>query len=304
MVTLARLQFYTTVTTHVAVNPPLFVRTVMVAVPAATPRTTPVLLTLATRVFELDHLIPTLDAFSGVMVVTNLLVAPRFRVRVVGVTVTPVTGVTTDTVSVANLAPSTVVTRIVAVPFRTAVIRPSASTVATDAEELDHVTSWFVAVPGFIVGTAWNVWPIANVALRAFRVTLCTLVVTSTVLVPDTPNPLAFAVIVAVPLPVPVTPTLIVVVFPVVALTSPLDGTVAIDVFEEDHVIADAVKPGRVIVADIFTTAPEDTVVLPGFMVIRGGEFTRMELVAVLDPFCVVTVTVAGPGETPVTRPV
>jgi hypothetical protein len=38
------------------------VRTVMVAVPTATPRTTPVLLTLATRIFELDHLTPTLDA--------------------------------------------------------------------------------------------------------------------------------------------------------------------------------------------------------------------------------------------------
>lgn len=286
------------------VRPPLFVRTVTVAVPAATPRTTPVLLTLATRLFELDHLTPTLDAFGGVMLATNLLVAPRFRVRVLGLTVTAVTGVTTDIVSVANLAPSTVVTRIVLVPFRTAVISPSALTVATVAEELDHVTPWFVAVAGEIVGTAWNVWPIANVALRAFRVTLCTLVVTSTEHTADIPYPLAFAVIVAVPLPVPVTVALIVVVFPEKELTSPLNGTVAIDVLEEDHEIAVAISPGRVIVADIFTTAPEDTVVLPGFMVIRGGEFTRMELVAVLPPFCVVTVTVAGPGETPVTRPV
>ena len=301
---LARLQFYTTVTTQVAVSPPLLVRTVMVAVPTARPRTTPVLLTLATRVFELDHLTPTLDAKGGVMVVTNLLVAARFSVRVVGLTVTLVTGVTTDTVSVANLAPSTLVARIVDVPFRTAVIIPSASTVATLGDELDQVTSWFVAVAGDIVGTASNVWPMAKLALRAFSVRLCTLVVTSTDDVADIPSPLAFAVIVAVPLPAPVTPTLIVVVFPVVALTSPVEGTVAIDVFEEDHVIADAVRPGRVIVADIFTTAPEDTVVLPGFMVIRGGEFTRMELVAVLDRFCVVTVTVAGPGETAVTRPV
>jgi hypothetical protein len=238
------------------------------------------------------------------MVVANLLVVARFSVRVVGVTVTLVTGVTTYTVSVADLAPSTLVPRIVAVPFRTAVIRPLALTVATVGEELVHVTAWFVAVPGFIVGTAWNVWPMAKLALRAFSVTLCTLVVTTTLVVPDIPNPLAFAVIVAVPLPDPVTPTLIVVVLPVVALTSPVEGTVAIDVFEEDHVIADAVSPGRVIVADIFTTAPEDTDVLPGFIVIRGGEFTRMELVAILEPFCVVTVTVAGPGETAVTRPV
>jgi len=137
---LAQLQFYVTVTTHVDVSPPLFVRTVMVAVPAVTPRTTPVVLTLATRLFEVDHLTPTLDAKGGVMVVANLLVAPRFSVRVVGLTVTAVTGVTTDTVSVADLAPSTVVARIVAVPFRTAVIRPSAFTVATPVEEDDQFT--------------------------------------------------------------------------------------------------------------------------------------------------------------------
>lgn len=285
------------------VRPPLFVRTVTVAVPATRPRTTPVLLTLATRVFELDHLTPRFDAFGGIMFATNLLVAPRFSVRVVGLTATPVTGVTTDIVSVANLAPSTVMARIVVEPFRTAVISPSASTVATEAEELDHVTSWFVAVAGEIVGTAWNVWPIANVALRAFRVTLCTLVVTRTLHTADIPYPLAFAVIVAVPLPVPVTLALIVVVFPEIEVTTPLNGTVAIDVLEEDHDIAVSISPGRVIVADIFTTAPEDTVVLPGFMVIRGGAFTRIELVAVLPPFCVVTVTVAGPGETPVTMP-
>ena len=36
----------------------------------------------------------------------------------------------------------------------------------------------------------------------------------------------------------------------------------------------------------------------------RGGEFTRIELIALLPPFRVVTVIVAGPGEMPVTRPV
>ena len=138
--TLTRLQFYTTVTTQVAVSDPLFVRTVMVAVPAATPRTTPAVVTVATRVFELDHFTPTLDAKGGVIVVANLLVAPRFTVRVVGVSVTPVTGVTTDTVSVADLAPSTVVPRIVAVPFLIAVIMPSAFIVATPAEEDDQIT--------------------------------------------------------------------------------------------------------------------------------------------------------------------
>ena len=114
---------------------------------------------------------------------------------------------------------------------------------------------------GVIVGTAWNVPPIAKLILRLFSVTPSTLVVTSTLLVPDIPNRVAFAVIMAVPLPVPVTPTFTVVVFPMEELITPTDGTVAIDVLEEDHVIANALIPGRVIVAYIYTISPEDTVV-------------------------------------------
>jgi hypothetical protein len=75
-------------------------------------------------------------------------------VRVVALKFTPVTGVVTDTVSVANLEPSTLVTRIVVEPFRTAVIRPSESTVATPEEEDDQMTSSLDAVAGDIVGTA------------------------------------------------------------------------------------------------------------------------------------------------------
>jgi hypothetical protein len=136
-----QLQFYTTVTTHVLVRPPLFVRTVTVAVPTATPRTTPVLLTLATRVFELDHLTPTLDAFGGVMLASNLLVAPRFSVRVVRLRFTPVTEVTTDIVSAAEMPPSKLVARILVIPFLKPVIRPYSSTVATRVDELDQLTS-------------------------------------------------------------------------------------------------------------------------------------------------------------------
>lgn len=157
---------------------------------------------------------------------------------------------------------------------------------------------------GDIVGIAWKVSPMAKFTLRVFSVTLCTLVVTTIMLVADTPYALAFPVIVTVPFPVPVTPTFIVVVFPVKELTSPVDGTVAIPVLEEDHVIADAVSPGRVMVANTNTRPPVTAVVLAGFMFMRGGEFTRMELVAVFNSSCVVAVTVAGPGETPVTRPV
>ena len=97
-----------------------------------------------------------------------------------------------------------------------------------------------------------------------------------------------------------------VVVLAVVDLIEPFDGTVAIDGLEEDHVIAEAVIPTRVIVASMsapFIWVPTKAVVLGGLMMISVGEFTRIELVAVLEPFCVVTVTVAGPGEIAVTRP-
>lgn len=141
MVTLTRLQFYTTVTTQLDVRPPLFVRTLMVAVPTAKPRTTPALLTLATRVFELDHVTPTLDALGGETLASNLILAPRRMLSVPKFRPTLVTGVITDTVRVADLFPSTLVARMVVVPFRTAVIRPSASTVATAVEEDDQVRS-------------------------------------------------------------------------------------------------------------------------------------------------------------------
>ena len=141
MVTLTRLQFYTTVTTQLDVRPPLFVCTLMVAVPTAKPRTTPALLTLATRVFELDHVTPTLDALGGETLASNLILAPRRMLSVPKFRPTLVTGVITDTVRVADLFPSTLVARMVVVPFRTAVIRPSASTVATAVEEDDQVRS-------------------------------------------------------------------------------------------------------------------------------------------------------------------
>ena len=141
MVGQGRLQFYITVTTQVDVRPPLFVRTLMVAVPAPTARTTPAGVTLATRVFELDHVTPTLDALGGETLASNLILAPRRMLSVPKFRPTLVTGVITDTVRVADLFPSTLVARMVVVPFRTAVIRPSASTVATAVEEDDQVRS-------------------------------------------------------------------------------------------------------------------------------------------------------------------
>lgn len=115
----------------------------------------------------------------------------------------------------------------------------------------------------------------------------CTLVLIKIVLVPDTPYALAFAVIVAVPLPVPVTRTRMVVVFAVVDLIEPVDGTVAIDGFEEDHVIAEAVIPTRVMVASMsapFIWVPTKAVVVGGLIMISVGEFTRIELLDVFEP--------------------
>ena len=91
----------------------------------------------------------------------------------------------------------------------------------------------------------------------------------------------------AVPLPVPVTRTRMVVVLAVVDLIEPFDGTVAIDGLEEDHVIAEAVIPTRVMVASMsapFIWVPTKAVVVGGLMMISVGEFTRIELLDVFEP--------------------
>jgi hypothetical protein len=81
-----------TVIADVAVNPPLTVVTVIVALPAATLVTTPAVFTVAMAVLLLDQVTLLLVALVGATVAVNVVVEPTFTLAVVGNTATPVTG--------------------------------------------------------------------------------------------------------------------------------------------------------------------------------------------------------------------
>ena len=100
---------------------------------------------------------------------------------------TPVGPVETFTDIIADLLPSLVVARTVAIPLPLAVMSPDALTMATEAAEVDHVTAALLDVGGIILGMAWNVFPIDNVIFPAFNCIPCTFVNTVTVALAVTP---------------------------------------------------------------------------------------------------------------------
>ena len=162
-----------TVTAHVAVLAPLCVVTVMVAEPAATAVTSPVVLTVAIDVLFDDQVTAWLVALEGETVAVSCCVAPATMEAVVGLTVTPVTAIgETVTAHVAVLPPSWVVTVIVAEPAATAVTKPVELTVATAVLPDDQVTAWLVAFEGAIVAVNCCVAPaVASVAVVGLTVT-------------------------------------------------------------------------------------------------------------------------------------
>lgn len=80
-----------TVTLQDAVLPPLFVFTVIVAVPIATAETTPELLTVATLVLLLSHVTSFLEASSGNTVALSIPAPPTVKLNVVWSRITSVT---------------------------------------------------------------------------------------------------------------------------------------------------------------------------------------------------------------------
>ena len=95
------------------------------------------------------------------MVALSCCVPPIRIDAVVGLTVTPVTRIgLTVMVEVAVLAPSAVVTVMVAVPTLTPVTKPVALTEATPVLLLLQVTAWFVAFAGAMVALNCCVPPI------------------------------------------------------------------------------------------------------------------------------------------------
>src|SRR5207248_5361976 len=199
---------------------------VMVAVPAATPVTSPLPFTRATAVLLLDQV--TTRPLSGFPlasfgVAVSCTVEPCCTVAGDGLTVTEATG-TAVTVRVdVPLLPSDVAV-IVAVPAATPVTSPLPFTLATAVLLLDHVTTRPLSgfpLASFGVAVSCTVAPCCTLAGDGLTVTAATgSAVTVMLEVPLLPSDVA--VMVAVPAATP--------------LTSPLPSTGATDVLLLDHV--------------------------------------------------------------------
>jgi hypothetical protein len=141
------------------VKPPSAEVAVMVTLPADTPVTTPVLLTVARAGEEDDQVTDLLVAASGVIAALKDIVLPGFTKPVAGDTVIPVTAILPAlgvmvTVDEAVNAPSTVVAVMVAVPGDTLDTSPVEETTATPVLELLHVIDLFVAFDGVTVAAS------------------------------------------------------------------------------------------------------------------------------------------------------
>jgi len=139
-----------TVTAQVALNP-LNVDAVIVAVPGATPVTTPAVVTVATAGLLLIHVTVLLLALAGNTVAMSVSLPPTpievvdlFKVMPVGLINTTVTTQVADN-------PLKVVPVMVAVPADTPVTTPAVVTVATPGALLTQVTVLFNALAGVMV---------------------------------------------------------------------------------------------------------------------------------------------------------
>src|SRR6184192_2207479 len=212
----------------VIVEVPLFpsLVAVIVADPGVTPETSPLLLTVATAVLELDHV--TVRPESGFPPASlgeavSCTVWPACTDAEGGVTSTVATGTFVTLIDEVPLFASLVAV-IVADPGVTPETSPLLLTAATAVLELDHVTvrpESGAPLASFGVAVSCTVWPACTDAEGGVTSTLATgTFVTVTDEVPLVPS--LVAVIVAVP---GVTPE-----------TSPLLLTVATAVLELDHV--------------------------------------------------------------------
>ena len=152
-----------TVTWHVAVYPPSEVVTVMVAVPALTPVTLPEESTVATDVFEDDHVTALLVAFEGFTVAVSVVEPPTPTLAADLLSVTPVTATEPAvTVTVQDPyfpLPSVAVALMVAVPALTPVTTPDELTTATDVSEDDQATAGLEASEGLTVAVSVELFP-------------------------------------------------------------------------------------------------------------------------------------------------
>jgi len=194
---------------------------VIVAEPAVTPFTEPLVVTVATDALEVAHVIVrpvSVLPLASLGVAVSCTVWPTARFADAGVTVTVATGTKVTVIADVPLLPSLVAV-MVAVPAATPVTRPPLVTVATDGALLPHVTtrpaSTFPA-ESLVVALSWTVWPVFRPADGGATVTVATGTV-ETVIVALPLLPSLVAVIVAVPTAEPVTTPL-----PLTVATAPL----------------------------------------------------------------------------------
>jgi hypothetical protein len=142
---------------------PASVITTMVAIPGLTALTVPFVDTEAIAALLLLHFTFLFVALLGSIIGMRVSEPPKVRVKKYLLRDTLDTGTVpedvTVTAQVAVLPPSSVLTIIVAVPGLTAVTIPFVDTEATAALLLLHVTFWFVALLGAIVGMRVSILP-------------------------------------------------------------------------------------------------------------------------------------------------
>src|SRR5438552_2153678 len=269
---------------------------VIVAVPGVTPETSPLLLTVATAVLELDHV--TIRPESGfppasLGVPVSCTVWPACTDAEGGVTSTVATGTFVTVTDEVPLLPSLVAV-IVAVPGVTPDTSPLLLTVATAVLELDHVTvrpeSGFPPA-SLGVAVSCTVWPACTDAEGGVTSTVAT--GTFVTLIDEVPLfPSLVAVIVAEP---GVTPD-----------TSPLLLTVATAVLELDHVTVrpeSGFPPASLGVAVSCTVWPACTEAVAG-VTSTDATGTGVTVIVEVPLFpSLVAVIVAVPGVTPDTSP-
>src|SRR5207237_655083 len=152
---------------------------VIVADPAATPVTSPLLLTVAAAVLLLCQVTVrpvSVLPFASLRVAVSCCVWPSFSVADAGATVTEATGVCTTVMADVPLWPSLVAV-IVADPATTPVTNPLALTVAAEVLLLDQVIDRPVRVlplASFNVAVSCRVWPSFTVADAGASVTVAT----------------------------------------------------------------------------------------------------------------------------------
>src|SRR5947208_8277156 len=185
----------TTVMADVPLCPSLVA--VMVAEPATFPVTSPLVLTVATAVLLLDHVIVRPDSglpFASFGVAVSCTVLPSFTLADAGVTVTDATGTLVTVMLAVPLCPSLVAV-IVADPAAPPDTRPLLVTDATELLLLDHVTIRPVSgfpFASFGVAVSWTVWPTGRFADAGVTVTELTATpATALVAVRPGPSPLA-----------------------------------------------------------------------------------------------------------------